>query len=144
MKTITYTICSVLVFIACGNGSAKKDQAETQAQVVQKKYPWTNNYPEADQFDDDMEKDFVRAANEFQKDVKASEALITSRHWVVYKDNNGRPTHRNRIAVVTAEVGGQCFLQHLFFQQDAKGSNYGKTYVSDSYGWKEFDCALKK
>lgn len=128
----------------CKNDPEVKDMtAKQQEAVLQKEYPKTNNYPEADQFDKSMEADFVRAANDFQNEITAQEALITSRNWVIYNDNNGRPINRNRIAVVTAQVGDHCFLQHLFFQQDANGSKYGRTYISDSYGWKEFDCSLK-
>lgn len=145
MKKIFLSFLVITLLLACKNEQKDAPDNQNTALVLQKKYPKTSNYPEADQFDDKMEKDFVRAANEFQKEIKANEAIITSRNWVVYKDNNGRPIYRNRIAVVTAAVGDHCYLQHLFFQQDAKSvSKYGTTYVSDSYGWKEFDCSLKK
>lgn len=112
--------------------------------IQEKNYPSTANYPEADFLDDAMEQDFVNAANaDSKKELTAQNAIITSRDWVIYNDFNGKPIKRNRIAVVTTEVDSRCFLQHLFFQQDATESDYGTTYVSDSYGWKELDCSLK-
>lgn len=144
MKTILPSLMVLACILgACKGEKTRDDVAMDQTTLQEKNYPKTQNYPEADQFDDDMEEDFVRAANDFQNEIKAQEALITSRNWVVYNDYNGRPIKRNRIAVVTAQIGNRCFLQHMFFQQDAKGSKYGKTYVSDVYGWKEFDCSLK-
>lgn len=144
MKITYILLLSIATIWSCKNDSEVKEMtAKQQEAVLQKKYPRTNNYPEADQFDKAMEKDFVRAANDFQNEIIAQETLITSRNWVVYNDNAGRPINRNRIAVVTAQVKDRCFLQHLFFQQDASGSKYGTTYISDSYGWKEFDCSLK-
>ena len=144
MKTILASfIIATIALGACKGDKTTAEAAVEQFELQEKNYPKTNNYPEADQFDDDMEADFVRAANAFQQEIKAQEALITSRNWVVYNDYSGRPIKRNRIAVVTAQIGDRCFLQHMFFQQDAKGSKYGKTYVSDVYGWKEFDCNLK-
>ncbi|NER15851.1 hypothetical protein [Spongiivirga citrea] len=130
--------------ISC-NGTSSKQNVKMEKQLIEEKnYPKTNNYPEADRSDSDMEKDFVNAYNDSdKKELTALNAIITSRDWVVYNDNLGRPIKRNRIAVVTAQIEDRCFLQHLFFQQDAQGSNYGKTYVSDVYGWKEFDCSLK-
>lgn len=146
MKLIYVNILLMALLMSCKSDTGKSSgEFQDTALVLQKEYPKTSNYPEADQFDAKMEKDFVRAANEFQNEIMANEAIITSRNWVVYKDNSGRPIYRNRIAVVTAKIGDRCYLQHLFFQQDAKSvSKYGTTYVSDSYGWKEFDCSLKK
>ena len=115
-----------------------------KALIEEKNYPHTTNYPEADCTDEAMEQDFVNAANlDPKKELTAKNAIITSRDWVVYNDHTGKPIKRNRIAVITTEVDSRCFLQHCFFQQDASDSAYGATYVSDAYGWKEFDCGLK-
>lgn len=133
-----------IIFLNCGNDLPKQNLKMEKQMIEEKNYPKTNNYPEADVKDSDMEADFVRAANAYEKkELTALNAIITSRDWVVYNDFNGRPIKRNRIAVVTTQIENQCFLQHMFFQQDANGSDYGETYVSDTYGWKEFDCKLK-
>lgn len=142
-------VTAAVLFIAttlCCSGSSSKQNVKMEKQLIeQKNYPKTTNYPEADISDTAMEEDFVNAYNDSdKKELTAKNAIITSRDWVVYNDNLGRPLKRNRIAVVTSQVEDRCFLQHLFFQQDANGSNYGKTYVTDLYGWKEFDCSLKK
>jgi len=144
---LTYVLAfSVFTTIISCNGTSSKQNVKMEKQLIdEKNYPKTNNYPEADRSDADMEEDFVNAYNDSDKsELTAQNAIITSRDWVIYNDNLGRPLKRNRIAVVTAQIDNRCFLQHLFFQQDADGSSYGKTYVTDLYGWKEFDCSLKK
>ncbi|MFP2994262.1 hypothetical protein ABN763_00035 [Spongiivirga sp. MCCC 1A20706] len=145
LMNITAAVLFMTAILGC-SGSSSKQNVKMEKQLIQEKnYPTTNNYPEADIADKVMEEDFVNAYNNAdKKELTAQNAIITSRDWVVYNDNVGRPLKRNRIAVVTAQVEDRCFLQHLFFQQDADGSGYGKTYVSDLYGWKEFDCSLKK
>lgn len=128
---------------SCGNDKPQQNLKMEKQIIKDKNYPKTSNYPEADVTDSDMEADFIRAANAHEKkELTALNAIITSRDWVVYNDVNGRPIKRNRIAVVTTKIENRCFLQHMFFQQNANGSEYGETYVSDVYGWKEFDCNL--
>ncbi|WP_282042958.1 hypothetical protein [Winogradskyella flava] len=146
MKPIyVFTLITALCLFNCNSKTPKQDLTMEKRLIEEKNYPKTNNYPEADTNDNEMEADFVRAANIYdKKELTALNAIITSRDWVVYNDVNGRPIKRNRIAVVTTKIENRCFLQHMFFQQDADGSSYGETYVSDVYGWKEFDCSLKK
>jgi len=145
MKLIhVFTIFAIISITGCKHESTKQDVPMEKALIQEKNYPTTTNYPEADQHDEAMETDFVRAANAHpKKELTALKAIITSREWVVYNDHNGHPIKRNRIAVITTQIENRCFLQHLFFQQDANGSNYGETYATDLYGWKEFDCSLK-
>jgi len=146
MKT-TYVLSLIITLSVFGCGSKNQKQNVTmEKKIIQEKnYPKTNNYPVADTEDSEMEEDFVRAANAYEKkELTALNAIITSRDWVVYNDNIGRPIKRNRIAVVTTKIEERCFLQHMFFQQDADGNSYGETYITDPYGWKEFDCGLKQ
>jgi hypothetical protein len=143
--TLIYITILSLSLLNCNSETSKQDLKMEKQMIKDKNYPKTTSYPEADITDSAMEADFVQAANAYdKKELTAQNAIITSRDWVVYNDYNGHPTKRNRIAVVTTQIENRCFLQHLFIQQDADGSNYGKSYVSDVYGWKEFDCSLQK
>ncbi len=133
----------LLLALSCKIKNSKTNLTIEKQIMEQKQYPKTNNYPEADVKDEVLENKFIEAANNFhQKELTAQKAIITSRDWVVYNDFNGRPTKRNRIAVVTTKIENRCFLQHMFFQQNYDGSEFGKTYVTDVYGWKEYDCNL--
>lgn len=138
MKKIIIILSSII--LSCGSDKKSYSKIpEINVESLAKVNRLPNTDPKADL---SHTNDFKEAFEDYQDQFKFTSLLLTSRRWVVKNNRDGKPISRERIAAITAELDGSCYIQHYIFKQDADGSSFDDTYISESYGWKSFDCKL--
>lgn len=139
MNKIVLLLLIALVF-SCQQADKKgKIASKINIETLKKidRLPSTDSKADLSQTDD-----FEEAFDNYQDQFKFTSLRITSRRWVVKNDKNGKPISRERIAAITAELDGKCYIQHFIFKQLVDGSSYHDTFINEAYGWKIFDCKL--
>lgn len=141
MQQVVY-IFIFSIFISCN--SRNKPIVVASKTATASTYDAIKVLPQASYYDTDLELEFLKATNSYQKKFKATEVLITSKKWSSTFNESGLVIARSRNATVLVYQKGACFLQEVIFEQKSDGKNFKEAKITAHKEWLTFDCNMMK
>lgn len=128
------------IFISCNSRNKPIVVASKTAKTST--YDSIKALPQALYYDTDLELEFLKATNGYQKKFKATEVLITSKKWSLTFNESGLVIARSRNATVLVYQKGACLLQEVVFEQKSNGENFKEAKIVAHKEWLTFDCNM--
>lgn len=139
MLRVVFSLC-LIILVSCNTNT--KQELIAQQINTKPNYTIVEVLPKAIFYNTNLELEFIKAANIYQKEFIVSEVLITSSRWSSTFNEAGLVTARSREATIIVYQNENCYLKDVIFEQKRRGDSYHKTHVIESKEWYSFDCNL--